>query len=91
MRIGAQETISDALLCSIGPGGPEWLQHEVIAKLAQHLAREIVTRYRGNITREGSFASGTTNYRLQLMVFSDDELKDFINDQVEKRNERNKA
>lgn len=78
MRISAQETVTDAMLCNIGPGGPEWLMQHVPYKLAHQLACEIVKQYKGSIVREGNFNRGCTSFTLGLLVFSDAELKEFV-------------
>lgn len=84
MRISAQETISDAALCSIGPGGPEWLVKEVEYRLALWLAHEIVKQYRDCIQRTGSLHLANTSYSLQLMVFNDEQLTEFVNHQIDR-------
>lgn len=90
MRVGAIETITDSTLCNVGPYGAEWLEREVPYKLALHLARQILDLYKGEIRREGSFAAGCTAFRLDLFVFSDEQLKEFVQFQVDKARKEKK-
>lgn len=77
MLIGSRATVSDMEMHNARYGG-EWLEQQVMSQLAGYWTEEVLHRYRGEITREGSLIKHETEFRLQLYVYTKDELDELI-------------